>query len=94
MTNFFYRNRYKLIIALIFVVLLIGLTSCRFDSGSWYKKPYTSYGQEWIDLWNSGRGAFNTIFGWPVNLLSWPIAFICSSIGKALGESYFCLLLL
>ena len=89
MSNFFYRNRYKLILSFLFIVALLLLTSCRFDSGSWYKKPYTSYGQEWIDLWNNGHGAFNALFGWPVNLLSWPIAFICSNIGKALGNSYF-----
>lgn len=89
MSNFFYRNRYKLILSFLFIVALLLLTSCRFDSGSWYKKPYTSYGQEWIDLWNKGHGAFNALFGWPVNLLSWPIAFICSNIGKALGNSYF-----
>ena len=89
MSNFFYRNRYKLVLSFLFIVALLLLTSCRFDSGSWYKKPYTSYGQEWVDLWNNGHGAFNAIFGWPVNLLSWPIAFICSNIGKALGNSYF-----
>ena len=89
MTNFFYRNRFKLIFVVLLAFLLVSLTSCRFDSGTWNQKIYTTYGQEWKDLWNNGSGFFNAIFAWPVNILSYPIAWICSSIGKALGNSFF-----
>ena len=89
MTKFLYKNRYKFVLVLFLGILLISLTSCRMDSGSWYSKPYTTYGQEWIDLWNGGAGFWNTLWGWPINILSYPIAWLCSSIGKGLGNSYF-----
>jgi len=89
MTNFFYRNRFKLIFVGLLALLLVSLTSCRFDSGTWNQKIYTTYSQEWVDLWNNGSGFFNALFAWPVNLLSYPIAWICSSIGKGIGNSYF-----
>lgn len=89
MTNFFYKNRHKLIFVVFLVFLLVTLTSCRMDSRSWYQKPYTTYSQEWVDLWNGGKGFWNTLWGWPVNILSFPIAWICSGIGKALGNSFF-----
>ena len=89
MTKFLYKNRYKFVLVLFLGILLISLTSCRMDSGSWYSKPYTTYAQEWIDLWNGGAGFWNTLWGWPINILSFPIAWLCSSIGKGLGNSYF-----
>ena len=89
MNNFFYRNRHKLVFVVVLFVMLLGLTSCRMDSGSWYNKPYTSYGKEWMDLWNGGKGFWNTLWGWPVNLLSYPAALVCSTIGKWCGNSFF-----
>lgn len=89
MTNFFYRNRHKLIFVVFLSILLITLTSCRMDSQAWYVKPYTEYGKEWSDLWNGGKGFWNVLWGWPVNLLSYPVAWMCSGIGKALGNSFF-----
>ena len=89
MNNFFYRNRHKLVFVVVLFVMLLGLTSCRMDSGSWYNKPYTSYGKEWMDLWNGGKGFWNTLWGWPVNLLSYPVALVCSTIGKWCGNSFF-----
>ena len=89
MTNFFYKNRHKIILVVFLTFLLFTLTSCRMDSKNWYDKPYTSYAQEWVDLWNGGKGFWNALWGWPVNILSYPIALLCSSIGKALGNSYF-----
>lgn len=89
MTNFFYRNRFKIIFVVLIAFLLVSLTSCRFDAGNWYQKPYTTYRNEWVELWNNGNGFFNALFGWPVNLISWPIAWLCSNIGKALGNSFF-----
>ena len=89
MSKFLTKNKYKLLLVLVALLLVFPLTSCRFDSGSWYTKPYTTYSQEWVDLWNGGAGFWGTIFGWPVNLLSYPVAWLCSSIGKALGNSFF-----
>ena len=89
MSKFLSKNKYILVLVVLLVLMIFPLTSCRFDSGSWYTKPYTTYSQEWVDLWNGGSGFFNTLFGWPINLISYPIAWICSSIGKALGNSFF-----
>lgn len=89
MNNFFNRHKYKIALVVVLAFCLVLLTSCRFDASSWYKKPYTTYGQEWIDSWNGGSGFFNLLFSWPVNILSWPIAALCSVIGKGLGNSYF-----
>lgn len=89
MTNFIYRNRHKLIVVGISLVLLLSLTSCRFNSSTWYSKPYTTYSADWKDMWNGGKGAFNSFFAWPINLLSYPIARMCHGIGVACGNSYF-----
>lgn len=89
MNNFFYRHRYKVLLVVVLGVLALSLTSCRFDASQWYTKAYTSYGQEWIDSWAGGSGFFNLLFAWPINILSWPIAWLCSVIGKGLGNSYF-----
>lgn len=89
MINFFYRHKYKIVLVLVLGFLALTLTSCRFDASSWYQKAYTSYGQEWVDSWAGGSGFFNLLFSWPVNILSWPIAFICQAIGKGMGNSYF-----
>ena len=89
MTNFFYRNRHKLIFVVVLAFLLVTLTSCRMDSQAWYQRPYTSYSDEWVNLWNNGKGFWNALWGWPVNLLSYPIGWMCSGIGKALGNSFF-----
>lgn len=89
MINFLKKNKYKFAFILCLCFILFGLSSCRFDSSNWYSKPYTSYAQEWSDLWNGGSGLWYTIWAWPVNLLSFPIAWLCNTIGKAFGNSYF-----
>ncbi len=89
MTNFFYKNRYKFGLILVLTILVVALTGCRFDAAQWYDKPYTTYGNEWVQSFNGGKGLINTIFGAPVILLSYPIAFLCSTIGKICGNSYF-----
>lgn len=89
MTNFFYRNKHKIIFVVILALLILPLSGCRFNASAWYQKPYTTYSKEWVDLWNHGKGFWNTLWGWPVNILSFPIAWICSSIGKGLGNSFF-----
>ena len=89
MVNFFYRNRHKLILIALCAFLAIGLSGCRWDSNVWYPKAYTSYGQEWIDLWDGGKGFWFALWAWPINILSWPVAWLCSTIGKGMGNSYF-----
>lgn len=89
MSNFLKKNKFKILFVALIIIAVPTLTSCRFDGGSWYVKPYTTYSQDWIDLWNGGAGFFNTLFGWPINLLSWPVAWICSAIGKGMGNSFF-----
>lgn len=89
MTNFFYKNRYKFVIVIFLGILILSLTGCRMDSQRWYSKPYTTYAQEWIDLWEGGKGVWNAIWAWPITIISYPIAFLCSSIGKLFGGSYF-----
>lgn len=88
MIQFISRNKHKLIMLLFLGFILIGLTSCRVDSNLWNNRPYvegwSGYGQEFQfpDFWQG-------LWGWPVSILSWPIAWICSSIGKGLGNSFF-----
>lgn len=89
MINFLQKNKNKLLLIVCLCFILFGLSSCRLDSGNWYSKPYTSYGQEWVDLWAGGSGFWNALWAWPVNILSFPIAWICNLIGTWLGNSYF-----
>lgn len=89
MTNFIKKNKIKLVLCLVLVCLVLSLSSCRFDASDWYSRPYTTYGSEWSLMWNNGSGFFNTLFAWPIALISYPIAFICSSIGNVFGGSYF-----
>ncbi len=89
MTNFLRSHKKQLLLVVVLALLLVTLTSCRFDATTWYQKPYTTYGQEWVDLWNDGKGFWTALFAWPINILSFPIAWLCSTIGNALGHSYF-----
>ena len=89
MKKFFIKHKHTIVIMLLLVVLCLSLSSCRWDSSKWYSKPYTSWGQEWADSWNGGKGVWNTLWAWPINILSWPIAGLCSAIGKGIGGSYF-----
>lgn len=88
MIQFIYRNKYKLVMLLFLALLLFGLTSCRTDANKWYARPYVDgwagYGQDFHfkDFWEG-------LWGWPISILSWPIAWICSHIGKGLGDSFF-----
>lgn len=88
MINFLNRNKYKFVMITFLFVLLISLSSCRTDSNYWYNKPY-------IDGWAGFCADFQFpdfwqgLWGWPVSLLSWPIAWLCSNIGRGLGNSFF-----
>ena len=89
MKNFFYRHIHKFIILAVCLVLLVTLSGCRTSTGAWYSKPYTTYGKEWSDMWDGGSGFWQSLWGWPINILSYPFAGLCSVIGKLLGNSYF-----
>ncbi len=88
MVHFINKHKSKLLMLVFLFVLLLGLTSCRTDSNSWYNKPYVegwagySLEFQFPDFWQG-------LWGWPVSILSWPIAWICSSIGKGIGNSFF-----
>ena len=89
MTNFFCKNKSKLLFVVVMLVLLLSLTGCRMNAAEWYEKPYTTYAAEWVELWNGGKGFWDTLWGWPITILSYPIAWLCSKIGNAFGGSYF-----
>ncbi len=81
MKSFFYRNINKITAMAVIVVVASFLTSCR--QGAWPTTVYTTWGAEFSQL----KG-MQVVFGWPVALISYPIAWLCSTIGKALGNSY------
>ena len=88
MKSFFIRNKHKLVLVAVCLILLITLSGCRTSASTWYAKPYTTYGQDWVDMWDGGSGFWQSLWGWPINILSYPIALMCSAIGKGLGNSY------
>ena len=89
MTKFFYRNKSKILLVVLLLISVLALSGCRMNANEWYVKPYTTYSQEWIDLWKGGKGFWDTLWGWPITILSYPIAWLCSTIGNAMGGSYF-----
>ncbi len=89
MIQFLNKNKYKFILVGFLFVLLLSLTGCRTNSNNWTEnRPY-------LDNWGGYSQEFKfdssweAMWGWPVSILSWPIAWICSHIGKALGNSFF-----
>ena len=88
MIQFLNRHKSKLIMLGFLFILLFGLTSCRTNSNEWTTRPYVDgwagYSQDF--KFNS---SWEAMWGWPVSILSWPIAWICSHIGKGLGNSFF-----
>ena len=88
MIQFLNRHKHKLKMLGFLFVLLLGLASCRTNSNSWTVRPY-------VDGWGGYSQDFRfdssweAMWGWPVSILSWPIAWICSHIGKGLGNSFF-----
>ena len=83
MKLFLYKNWLKIAAVFLITFLMLGLSSCRTSADYWYGTVYTTWGNEfhfqnfWDGLW-----------GWPVSILSYPFAWLCSSIGKGLGNSY------
>ncbi|MDE5565411.1 MAG: YidC/Oxa1 family membrane protein insertase [Anaeroplasmataceae bacterium] len=91
MIQFLKRNKNKFLLIAILCVLLFGLTGCRMQNknfGDWNSHAYVDgwrgYGEEF-----KFGGFWEGLWGWPVSILSWPIAKICSSIGKGMGNSFF-----
>ena len=88
MIRFINKNKNKLIMIVFLTVLLFTLSGCRVNSPVWYEKPYLP---GWVGYGNEFKFSsfWEGMWGWPVSVLSWPIAFVCSTIGKALGNSFF-----
>lgn len=84
------KRHYKSIIGVIFLlVLVVSLSGCRTNANTWYAKPYTTWGKEFVFGDEGGFDFGQALLGWPVSLLSYPFAFLMGNIGKALGNSYF-----
>ena len=81
---FLHKNSYKLLAIFLVGFFLIGLTSCRPDVNYWYNNVYTDWGHEF-----QFQSFWDGFWGWSVSILSYPFAWLCSSIGKGLGNSYF-----
>lgn len=84
MKLYLHKNAYKLLAVGLLVFMMLGLTSCRTDANYWYANVYTTWGAEF-----HFQGFWDGFWGWSVSILSYPFAWLCSSIGKALGNSYF-----
>lgn len=83
MKLFFYKNWLKIAAVFVISLLLVSLTSCRTSSNYWYSHVYTTWGAEF-----HFQSFWDGFWGWPVSILSYPFAWLCSTIGKALGSSY------
>lgn len=81
MKSFFTRNINKFVIVAFLIVAVSALASCR--QGNWSITPYTSWGKEF-----KFEGFMQGVTGWPVAILSYPIAFLMGSIGRLCGNSY------
>ena len=83
MKLFLYKNWLKITAIFLVVFLMLGLTSCRTSADYWYAKVYTNWGAEF-----QFQNFWDGFWGWPVSILSYPFAWLCSNIGKSLGNSY------
>lgn len=81
MKSFFYKNNNKVTAFAIIIVAALCLSSCR--QGDWSTTVYTTWGAEF-----QLKGFMQIVFGWPVAILSYPIAWLCSNIGKLFGNSF------
>lgn len=82
MKTYFKSRINKISLIAILLVVVLTLTSCR--SGKW---PTTIYAS-WKDEFNFS-GFFQGLFGWPVAILSYPIAWLMHGIGHLCGDKYF-----
>lgn len=88
MIEFIKRNKSKIVMFVFLGFLVLSLTSCRTNANDWntraYMEGWAGYSQEF-----HFDSSWEAMWGWPVSILSWPIAWICSNIGKGLGNSFF-----
>ena len=84
MKLFLHRNIYKFTALFIVLLVVLGLSSCRTSADYWYSNVYTTWGNEF-----HFQGFWDGFWGWGVSILSYPFAWLCSSIGKGLGNSFF-----
>lgn len=82
MSNIFNKKINKTFVLAILVVFVLGLSSCR--QGNWANTVYTS----WKDEFTGFNNFWTVLWGWPIAVLSYPVAFLCSSIGKVCGDSF------
>ena len=81
MKLFFTKNINKIAMIAVLIVVVGALASCR--QGSWPTTPYTTWAAEW-----KFSGFWQGLWGWPVALLSYPIAWLMGTIGRLCGNSY------
>ena len=81
MKLFFTKNINKIAMIAVLIVVVGALASCR--QGSWPTTPYTTWAAEW-----KFSGFWQGLWGWPVALLSYPIAWLMGTIGRLCGSSY------
>lgn len=81
MKNYFKSRVNKLAFVMVLLVVVLSLVSCR--QGKWPTTVYTTWGAEF-----KFSSFFQGLFGWPVAILSYPIAWMMHGIGKGLGNSY------
>lgn len=89
MKRYFEKNLTKIVLVSFLLIFVVSLASCRTNAASWYSRPYTTWAAEFNFV--EDNGAFNfwqALLGWPVSLLSYPIAWLMNGIGKACGNSY------
>ncbi len=81
MKNYFYKNINKVTAIAMLLLVTSVLTSCR--GGSWQTTVFTT----WKAEFHFGS-FFSAMFGWPIAILSYPVAYLMSTIGSLLGDSY------
>ncbi len=81
MKTYFKKSINKISLIAILLVVVFALTSCR--SGKWPTTIYTTWGNEF-----KFSSFFQGLFGWPVAILSYPIAWLMHLIGSACGNKY------
>lgn len=82
MKTYFKRNVNKISFIAILLVIVLTLTSCR--SGKWPTTIYTTWKNEF-----NFSSFFQGLFGWPVAIISYPIAWLMHLIGGWCGNKYF-----
>lgn len=90
MKRYFERNITKIILVSFLLVFVVSLASCRTNASDWYSRSYTTWAADFNFVNSNGNFDFwQMLLGWPVSLLSYPIAWLMHLIGKLCGDSYF-----